>query len=115
MGGVEDLERGEQGVWVNGDDQRRVVHVGGEMDIDRAAMLRDALHAAITQPGGPDEIVVDLSGLSFCDSSGLNALIQARQTAAEHGRRITLGNPQPQFRRLLEMTGADALFPITDS
>ncbi|MFI7180128.1 STAS domain-containing protein [Streptomyces spororaveus] len=115
MGGVEDLERGEQGVWVNGDDQRRVVHVGGEMDIDRAPMMYDALQAAITEPGGSDEIVVDLSDLSFCDSSGLNALIHAQQTAAEHGRRIVLRTPPPQLRRLLGMTGADALFPLTDS
>ncbi|MFB6999278.1 STAS domain-containing protein [Streptomyces virginiae] len=115
MGATEDRERGELGVWVNGDDQRRVVRVGGEMDIDRAPMLRDALHAAITRPGGSDEIVVDLSDLSFCDSSGLTALIHAQRTAAEHGRRIILRTPPPQVRRLLEMTGADALFPITDS
>ncbi|MFD4740225.1 STAS domain-containing protein [Streptomyces virginiae] len=100
---------------MNGDDQRRVVQVGGEMDIDRAPMMYDALQAAITEPAGSDEIVVDLSDLSFCDSSGLNALIHARQTAAEHGRRIILRTPPPQLRRLLEMTGADALFPITDS
>ncbi|WP_331732585.1 STAS domain-containing protein (plasmid) [Streptomyces avidinii] len=100
---------------MNGDDQRRVVHVGGEMDIERAPMLREALHAAITRPGGPGEIVVDLSGLSFCDSSGLNALIHAQRTAVEHGRRIVLRTPPPQLRRLLEMTGAATLFPITDS
>ncbi|MFC9818042.1 STAS domain-containing protein [Streptomyces virginiae] len=51
----------------------------------------------------------------FCDSSGLNALVQAQQIAAEHGRRISLRAPQPQVRRLLKMTGADALFPVTDS
>ncbi|KOU30751.1 hypothetical protein ADK53_27905 [Streptomyces sp. WM6373] len=113
MGCIEDLERGEQGV--TDDVQRRVVHVGGEMDVDRAPMLRHALHTAITEPGGPAEIVVDLSDLSFCDSSGLSVLVNARPTAAEHGRRISLRNPQPQFRRLLEMSGADALFPITDS
>ncbi|MFF8264239.1 STAS domain-containing protein [Streptomyces virginiae] len=100
---------------MTGDDQRRVVHVGGEMDVDRAPMLYAALYAAITEAGGPDEIVVDLSGLSFCDSSGLSALVHARQTAAEHGRRISLRDPQPHFRRLLEMSGADGLFPITDS
>ncbi|WP_327732969.1 STAS domain-containing protein [Streptomyces nojiriensis] len=100
---------------MNGDDQRRVVHVGGEMDIDRAPMMYDALQAAITEPGSPDEIFVDLSDLSFCDSSGLNALIHAQQTAAEHGRRIILRNPPPQLQRLLQLTGADALFPLTDS
>ncbi|MEU9253763.1 STAS domain-containing protein [Streptomyces sp. NPDC048270] len=113
---MEDPEAGgERGVWVNGDDQRLVVHVGGEMDIDRVSMLHDALHAAITQPGGPEEIVVDLSELLFCDSSGLSGLVQARHTAAEHGRHISLRAPRPQFLRLLEMTGADALFTVTDS
>ncbi|MFI1067076.1 STAS domain-containing protein [Streptomyces spororaveus] len=89
------------------------MHVGGEMDIDRAPMLRHALHAAITRPGGPEEIVIDVSDLSFCDSVGLNVLIGARRTAAEHGRRITLRGPQPQFLRLLDMTGATGLFQIS--
>ncbi|MFJ3206143.1 STAS domain-containing protein [Streptomyces sp. NPDC086989] len=97
------------------EDSRRqvVVNVGGEMDIDRAPMLRAALHAAITQEGGSAEIVVDLTELSFCDSAGLNAFISARRTAGEYGRRISLRNPQPQFRRLLALTGAEDLFPIT--
>ncbi|MGW3327838.1 STAS domain-containing protein [Streptomyces virginiae] len=69
------------------------MHVGGEMDIDRAPMLRHALHAAITRPGAPEEIVIDVSGLSFCDSAALNALIGARHTAAANSRRITLRGP----------------------
>ncbi|MGW2587152.1 STAS domain-containing protein [Streptomyces virginiae] len=112
---MEDRESPEQDVWVDVDGQCLVVHVGGEMDIEREPMLRSALHTAITRPGGPDEIVIDLTDLSFCDSAGLNALIHARQTATEHGRHISLRNPQPQFLRLLEMTGTDALFPITDT
>ncbi|MFC9293828.1 STAS domain-containing protein [Streptomyces sp. NPDC057011] len=111
-----DQEDGSSGVWVNDSgDGRLVVFVGGEMDIERAPMLRDALHTAITQPGGPGEIVVDLAELSFCDSAGLNALIQARHTAQEHGKHISLRAPRPQFLRLLAMTGTDTLFPITDT
>ncbi|MFF3215487.1 STAS domain-containing protein [Streptomyces sp. NPDC002886] len=112
---MEDQERPEQDVWADTEDQRLVVHVGGEMDVDRAPMLRDALYTAITQPNGPDEIVIDLADLSFCDSSGLNVFIGARHTATDHDRHISLRNPQPQFLRLLEMTGADTLFPITDT
>lgn len=85
------------------------------MDIDRAPMLIDALHAAITQPGSPEEIIVDLAELSFCDSSGLNAFLEARHTAEQHGRRIVLRAPRPQFRSLLALTGAEAFFPITDT
>ncbi|WP_051837258.1 STAS domain-containing protein [Streptomyces sp. NRRL F-2580] len=97
------VERGERGV---------VVRVSGEIDLDRAPQLRDALHTVITRPDGPDgpdgpdEIVVDLAELTFCDSSGLNALLQARLTAQEHGRRIRLHAPASQVMHLLELTGA---------
>ncbi|MFE5698139.1 STAS domain-containing protein [Streptomyces erythrochromogenes] len=50
---------------------------------------------------------------SFCDSSGLAALVQARQNALAQGKRISLHGPQPHILRLLEVTGAHALFPIT--
>ncbi|MFD8949826.1 STAS domain-containing protein [Streptomyces xanthophaeus] len=100
---------------MDGDEQHLIVHVGGETDIERAPMLRSALRTAITQPGGPHEILIDLADLSFCDSAGLNALIHARQTATEHGRHIRLRHPQPRVLRLLEMTGTDALFPVTDT
>ncbi|MFG2341005.1 STAS domain-containing protein [Streptomyces yangpuensis] len=63
------------------------------MDVDRAPMLAGALHAAITRPG---EILVDLAELCFCDSSGLNALVQARRTAEDHGKRLVLRAPRPQ-------------------
>ncbi|MFF4013277.1 STAS domain-containing protein [Streptomyces sp. NPDC001717] len=78
--------------WEDEDGQRLAVHVGGETDIDRAPMLCRALHAASTRPGGPEEIVIDVSELPFCDSAGLNVLIGARHTATEIGR-ITLRGP----------------------
>ncbi|WP_308296850.1 STAS domain-containing protein [Streptomyces sp. ISL-44] len=59
-------------------------------------------------------MVVDVAELSFCDSSGLNVLITARHTTQKHGRHISLRGPRPQLLRLLELTGTDALFPITD-
>ncbi|MBT2545252.1 STAS domain-containing protein [Streptomyces sp. ISL-44] len=55
-----------------------------------------------------------MAELSFCDSSGLNVLITARHTTQKHGRHISLRGPRPQLLRLLELTGTDALFPITD-
>ncbi|MFE2248685.1 STAS domain-containing protein [Streptomyces lavendulae] len=110
MGDQQDRDRS---VWVDSDEQRIVVHIAGEMDLDRAPVLHAALRTAITQPGSQSEIVVDLAGLSFCDSAGLNALLQARHTAGEHGRHISLRAPRPQFLHLLELTGADSLFPIT--
>ncbi|MFD3802957.1 STAS domain-containing protein [Streptomyces sp. NPDC058611] len=90
-----------------------VVRVGGEIDIDRAPLLGDVLHNVITQADGPDEIVVDLDGLTFCDSAGLNAFVRAHHLARQHGRRLRLHAPRPQVVQLLEMSGVDQLFQIT--
>ncbi|MFD4867057.1 STAS domain-containing protein [Streptomyces sp. NPDC058412] len=67
----------------------------------------------VTRPQGSAEIVVDLTDLTFCDSAGLNALLQARPTAQGLGRRVQLHDPSRQMTRLLERTGADQFFPAT--
>ncbi|MFF4012399.1 STAS domain-containing protein [Streptomyces sp. NPDC001717] len=110
-----DQEDRDTGLWVSSSDQRTVVHVGGEMDIDRAPMLIEGLTAVITQPGGPREIVLDVAEMTFCDSSGINALIAGLHAAQKHGRNLSLRGPRPQLLRLLELTGTDKLFPITDT
>ncbi|OKK22918.1 hypothetical protein AMK16_01755 [Streptomyces sp. CB00455] len=88
-----------------------MVRVSGELDIDRAPQLRTTLRGALTDTDGGD-IVVDLSGVEFCDSTGLNVLLQARLEAEEKGRAVCLAGPRPQMRQLLELTGAHVLFPV---
>ncbi|GGZ99317.1 STAS domain-containing protein [Streptomyces subrutilus] len=90
-----------------------VVRVGGEMDYDRAPLLCDVLRTAITRPGGPVEIVADLSDLTFCDSAGLNSFVRAHHLARRHGRRLRLHAPRPQVMHLLEISGVEKLFLIT--
>ncbi|MFF4324574.1 STAS domain-containing protein [Streptomyces sp. NPDC001568] len=87
-----------------------VVRVTGETDLESAQRLRTELETAIVQ--APGDVVVDLTGLVFCDSSGLNALLAARLLAQERGRVLRLAGPSRQVLRLLEMTGAKDLFPI---
>ncbi|MFC9816734.1 STAS domain-containing protein [Streptomyces virginiae] len=55
---------------------------------------------------------MDLTAMSFCDSSGLNALLGARLHAEEAGHRLRLAAPCQQVVRLLEMTGAIEVFTI---
>ncbi|MFD3471397.1 STAS domain-containing protein [Streptomyces sp. NPDC058682] len=86
------------------------MRVVGEMDIDRAEEFRARLLRAVATGGG--DLVVDVSALTFCDSAGLNVLLGARAEAEEAGRRVCLAGPTLQVRRLLELTGALALFPI---
>ncbi|MFJ5548744.1 STAS domain-containing protein [Streptomyces sp. NPDC093225] len=89
-----------------------VVRPSGEMDIDRAQHFRDMLLAVFSAEPRPDAVVVDLQGLSFCDSSGLNVLLNARTVAAEGGQSFSLAAPRQQLLRLMEMTGAATLFAI---
>ncbi|MFE6912261.1 STAS domain-containing protein [Streptomyces erythrochromogenes] len=93
-----------------------VVRPVGEIDIDTAPSLSRALAHALTYVAASraDRIVTDCSRVTFCDSSGLNALIAARLQAVEAGTTIRLANPAPQLQRLLQMTGAAPLFPRED-
>ncbi|MFD3550318.1 STAS domain-containing protein [Streptomyces sp. NPDC058655] len=89
-----------------------VVRPSGELDVDQAPALRTALLSALAHAGGPTEVVVDLSGVEFCDSSGLNVLIRARLVAEESGRGIRLAAPNAQMARLLDVTGVGTTFVV---
>ncbi|MEU3777384.1 STAS domain-containing protein [Streptomyces sp. NPDC032472] len=64
---------------------------------------------ALTGKPRPTEVVVDLQHLTFCDSAGLNALVNARNTAARNRRALFLAAPRDQFVCLLELTGTPVL------
>ena len=50
-------------------------------------------------------VVVDLSELTFMDSSGITALVKARNRMAEEGNDLIFTRPHPIVRRVLEVTG----------
>ncbi|MFC9331731.1 STAS domain-containing protein [Kitasatospora sp. NPDC057015] len=89
-----------------------VVEVTGELDYDTAPRLRVALQHALAVRPVPPRLVVDLADVTFCDSTGLNALLQARIDAEGQGTVIHLARPASAVARLLEITGADQVFPI---
>ncbi|MFF8375611.1 STAS domain-containing protein [Streptomyces sp. NPDC015661] len=84
--------------------------VRGELDITSATYLRTALLRALEEciPGGV--VTLDLSQVTFCDSTGLNVLLRARRWALEEHRVLIINAASPQMARLLEMTGAAPLF-----
>ncbi|MEU9372745.1 STAS domain-containing protein [Streptomyces sp. NPDC048255] len=86
-----------------------VVELAGELDHDTAQPLRDALDAAVT-PGG--RLLVDLTGLGFCDSTGLNVLLHSRLTAQEAGAGLELIGLRGPVARMFRITGADGVFPV---
>lgn len=89
-----------------------VVALAGELDIACASQVAAALDEAIAESG--HEVAVDLSRLEYMDSTGLRTLLEARERAAARGRRLALLGVSARARRVIELTGADALLEIVE-
>lgn len=82
--------------------------VTGDLDHATSHRLPEAVHESAEAEGAPERVVVDLSAVSFIDSTGLGALIRVQQDlTGEGGGTTVLRGLAPKFRRLLEMTGLD--------
>jgi anti-anti-sigma factor len=79
----------------------------GEVDASTAQLLRDSLTAALAD--GASTVVLDLAGVRYLDSAGVGALVQAHNSTTARGARLTVANPQPMVRRVLEVVGVLAL------
>ncbi|MER7760300.1 STAS domain-containing protein [Streptomyces sp. NPDC097619] len=90
-----------------------VCHVAGDLDIESLAPAQESLSALVEQ--GTPVVVVDLSGVGFCDSSGLNLLLKTRAAALAAGVDFRLAAVAPTVRRVLDLTGAQAVFTVFDS
>jgi anti-anti-sigma factor len=91
-----------------------VVVLTGEHDLSSVDELRDAFDQAATARS----VMIDLSDTAFIDSAVLGALIASHRDATEHGRRwaLIVGNGSgAAVRRILELTGLDAVMPVFSS
>ncbi len=86
------------------------LRVTGEIDLSTARLLRETALCALRHHSST--LDVDLSGVPFMDSSGLEALIATRRRAELHGGRLRLIAPTPAVMRVIEVTGLDRLFEI---
>jgi anti-sigma B factor antagonist len=98
------------GVDRNGDAV--VVRLSGELDLYNAHEVRDALLEEASK--SPERLVVELSGVTFVDSTALGVLIEARSKFANR-RSFLVASPQVQTRRALEVSGLDRHFGIYDT
>ena len=83
-------------------DGGRVFALSGELDVSTVPGLHAQL---ITEPGSL--VVLDLSRLTFIDSSGLGAIHAARQRVIDEGGTLVVCRPNPAVHRVLEITGLD--------
>jgi anti-sigma B factor antagonist len=89
------------------------VAVRGEVDISAVDMLDAVLESAILKSVGT--FVVDLTEVSFLDSSGLAAIVRARALLGRDDRRLAVVSPPGPARRILELTNMQELFAIFSS
>ena len=80
-----------------------VVAAGGELDMDTATLLHHQLAAQVTQ--GRVNLVLDLAGVPFMDSSGLNIVLRAMSETRQLDGCLLLASPTDTVRRLLDLTG----------
>ena len=87
-----------------------LVSLAGECDLHTGRQLRDALTSEVSR--GARRLILDLSGLAFMDSTGMQVLLGARTVLSVRGGTLVLVSPQPVVARILELTGADQLIPV---
>jgi anti-sigma B factor antagonist len=90
-----------------------VVLVGGDIDLTTAPSLREQLLRLGGE--GQHHLVVDLTGVGFCDSTGLGVLVGAAKRARTAEGDVVLCGLSPSLERVFSLTGLDQAFVIHPS
>jgi stage II sporulation protein AA (anti-sigma F factor antagonist) len=88
----------------------RTIRVEGEVDTSNSDALAEALHG-VTEGNGNGDVVVDMEGLTFIDSSGFRVLIQAARSLEGRGR-LVLRSAPPLVERLFHTLGLSSMEQI---
>ncbi|MYW05944.1 STAS domain-containing protein [Streptomyces sp. SID3343] len=91
------------------DGDLALAHIVGELDIATAPRLRAQALALIEQ--GHRHLILDLGGVTFCDSSGFNALVGIFRCAKTADGTLVLAAVPDRLERLLDLTGLSTLLP----
>jgi len=91
-------------------DAVNVLPLEGEVDLHVSPRVERSLASIIAKR--PEHVVVDLSGVTFIDSSGLAVLINARQDVREYDGKLTLAGINKNVRSIFEMARLDQFFLI---
>ncbi|GAA2440153.1 STAS domain-containing protein [Streptomyces glaucus] len=90
-----------------------VLRLDGELDYHTVPRLKQALDDIPFAQGSG--VIFDLSGLEYCDSSGLTALIAAHHRADAAGSTVSIAGLRPHLARVFGITGLDQFFTLHSS
>ena len=99
-------------VRVDYEAETAIIGLRGDLDLATAEVLESTLQAI--EAGNVRGIVLDLSELEFCDSTGLAVIMRAITRGHENGDRLSLLRPNAQVERLFLLTGLEEQVPFVD-
>jgi anti-sigma B factor antagonist len=103
----------ELGLDVRKVDSHSVVDVKGEIDVYTAPKLREKLIELVSE--GSYDVVVNLEGVDFLDSTGLGVLVGALKRVKAHDGTLSLVCTQDKILKIFKITGLTKVFPIHES
>jgi anti-anti-sigma factor len=86
------------------------IHLSGEIDILTSQAVRERLLLILRY--STNLLIIDLSGVAFCDASGLAVLVGIQRRARAAGITLALAAPRPSTAKLLRITGLDRSLPM---
>jgi anti-sigma B factor antagonist len=107
------VERPELSIAVERVPDEVTFHLAGEIDVLTVARLSSMVNEVLADP--PARIVLDMAGVTFCDSQGLGTLVVLSRKA-EHARSVlALANVGDFLMRVLDITGLRSALMISSS
>ena len=90
-----------------------IIKPQGEIDLHSSPQLRAILQEKIKE--GPREVLIDLGGVNYMDSSGLATLVEAFQAIKKEGKIMAIYGLTDTVKNILSITRLDEIFLIFDS
>jgi anti-sigma B factor antagonist len=94
------------------DEEGAVVHLFGELDMEATEVLAAELDELIAGPA--PSVLVDLTGLEFIDSTGLQCLLRATEHSRANGDKLRFRRGSPQVEGVMRLTKVADLLPFID-
>ncbi len=90
-----------------------VVSLRGELDVESSQEMKNEVRKQISSEA--PNVVIDLTNVSYVDSSGLGTLIALQKDARFNGGSLSIVGASQQIRRVMKMTNLDKLFELYDN
>ena len=97
------MERADLRLSVTARENETIVVIAGELEMSTVDQLAEIVNDQLR--AGRGRIVIDLAGLTFCDSLGLGTLVVLSRAARVQRAYLVLRDPSPFFTRMLDVTG----------